>query len=82
MNRTAEDFDHAHDLRKHDPMPSDVRMPMAHRIIVAKLVGALEGVASSGVCPADVELDLRMIVADALALFDMPSKEEIHRGVQ
>ena len=80
---TAEDFDRARDLQKHEIRASDVRLSPSQRVSLAKLIGAMEGVISSGILHDHAaELELRTIVADALATFALPSQREIRGGVQ
>jgi hypothetical protein len=116
---TAEDFDHARDLRKHDTGPFPLRLepapPMTaaevawsckatttnkgaelvetyarseiaranldatldriigsqpKRLIVAKLIGACEGLCSSGLL-GDGEREMRLLIAEALSAFGM-----------
>jgi hypothetical protein len=77
---TAEDWDHERDLRKHEPRPSD--LTTSQRVSIAKLIGAMEGVISSGILHDHAaELELRSIVADALAAFGLPSQRETSGGV-
>lgn len=68
-------WDHRRDLAKHEPRPSD---PPTHsqRLAVAKLVGYAEGVVKSGILPDDSEVMLRILIAETLVAFDMPSKSE------
>jgi hypothetical protein len=78
-NATPEEVaDHDHDLRKHDN-GSPRRDPLTHdqKYALAKLIGAMEGIISSGVlAESGIEPELREIVARALAAFDLPSKTE------
>ena len=53
-------------------------MSQEQALAVAKLIGALEGVVSSGVIAgADAELEIRIIIAEALAAFELPSQAEL-----
>jgi len=66
-------WDHRRDLAKHEPRPSD--LTVSQRFALAKLIGFAEGVVASGTCGI-VEIDGRIIIAEALAAFGMPSKAE------
>ena len=67
-----ERFDHARDLRKHDPRPG----PIDQRAAVAGLIGYCESIAGSGLLNEPLEIGLRERIAMVLAAFDMPSKAE------
>lgn len=72
MSYTQEQrFDHAHDLRKHEPNP---RLDQRHA--VAALVGHCEAIAASGLLGEYTEQSLRLLIAHTLKAFDMPSKAE------
>lgn len=66
----AEQCDRNHDLRKHEPRPSD------QRHAVAALIGHCEAIAASGALPEPSEQSLRLLIARALSAFEMPSKAE------
>jgi hypothetical protein len=51
-------------------------IPLDRRFALAKMVGYCEGVAKSGILSADGELQLRAVIAEVLAAFQMPSKVE------
>jgi len=72
--------DHIRDQRKHSDVMPD--LSIAQKYALAKLIGCLEGLASSGVFPEDIELEIRAVVADALAAFHLPSMEETIGRVQ
>lgn len=79
VSRSAYDREHERELRKHD-MDTLTR---SQTLALARVIGALEGVISSGIIKgSDTELDLRIIVAEACAAFNLPSKPEIGGGVQ
>lgn len=67
-------WDHERDLRKHEPNPR-LDLTVTQRFALARLVGLAEGVVSSGAL-GDGELAARVVIADALAAFGMPSKLE------
>lgn len=69
--RTEARWDHARDLRKHEPNP---RLDQRH--VVAALIGNCEALAASGTLTAPAEQSLRILIALTLAAFDMPSKAE------
>ena len=52
-------------------------MTTDQRIAVAKLIGCLEGVAESGVCGELTERKLRVVIAEALVVFKLPSRAEM-----
>lgn len=64
-------WDHARDLRKHEPNP---RLDQRHA--VAALVGHCEAIAGSGALTEPAEQSLRLLIAHTLRTFDMPSKAE------
>ena len=66
-----EKWDRERDYRKHEPRPEDRR-----RLAVASLIGECEAIAESGHLTEPAEKSLRVVVAQALAAFNMPSKEE------
>lgn len=72
--RTESRWDHARDLRKHDFDPPE--LTFTHRRTVAALVGYCEGICSSGALAEPAELQLRKLVAETLAAFNMPSVAE------
>ena len=77
MTRTAtqeEQWDRERDYRKHDfpSLPTD----RAKNYAVASLIGECEAIAESGHLTEPAEQSLRIVVAKALAAFNMPSKEE------
>jgi hypothetical protein len=80
MTRAAtqtEIADHDRDHRKHDRRLGVMDLAADQQYALAKLIGAMEGVISSGVLDdSGVELELRGIVATALSAFQMPSKSE------
>jgi hypothetical protein len=86
MTRMANEYERAdreRDYRKHEPRPSDppgnldqIVADMPKRHAVAMLVGYCEGVCSSGVLNETGELQLRRLIAETLAVFNMPSKRE------
>ena len=82
MNRTADDWDHARDLRKHEECPHELRDRQI--LAISKLIGALEGIVASGITPPNVEMQLRTIIAEGLSAFNLPAKWEndMSRGVQ
>jgi hypothetical protein len=67
-------WDHDRDSRKHEPRPSD--LTISQRYALAKIIGYNEGVVKSGILPGDSELQLRLLIAETLAAFGMPSKVE------
>jgi hypothetical protein len=65
--------DYHRDLRKVDrPGYFDRR----GRLAVAALLGECEAIVECGLLPEQNELALRLLIADALAAFEMPSKAE------
>lgn len=81
----AQYWDHVRDLAKHEPRPGDAaadaeRRRKHERYIVAKMIGTLEVLASSGILAEPLEGTVRQIAAEALATFSMPSKAERERS--
>ena len=72
----AEQADHNHDLRKHEPRPSDYHLTVEQRFAVAELIGYAEGIVSAGILTIEAETSLRLRIARALAAFGLPSKTE------
>jgi hypothetical protein len=75
MTRAAtpdERADHDRDLRKHEPRPSD----RAQHYAVASLIGECEALVASGSLAPPAEQSLRVLIAHALAAFNMPSRAE------
>ena len=75
MSRPATEFEHAdhdRDNRKHASRPSD----RGQRYAVAALIGECEAIAASGRLTEPAEKSLRIVVAHALAAFQMPSLPE------
>ena len=52
-------------------------MNTEQRIAVAKLIGCLEGVVAGGLCGDRTEMKLRLVIAEALAVFHLPSIAEM-----
>lgn len=68
---TAEHWDHARDLRKHEERPAD-----RQRLAVAALVGECESIAASGNLTEPAEQSLRLLIAETLSAHGMPSIAE------
>lgn len=79
-SRADEDFraDYERDLAKHDE-PSRPAQPMSERLAVANLIGYCESLCGNGTLGEFVEIGLRHHIAQTLAAFRMPSKEELKR---
>ena len=64
----------------------DVRMNQQQALALAKVIGCLEGLVEAGIFQSsDAELEIRIIIAEALAAFDLPGKHELNnmpRAVQ
>jgi hypothetical protein len=77
MSWTERNWDHERDLRT----DWDLRQapPMSERAAVASLVGYCESLCGNGTLGELVELGLRQHIAQTLAAFKMPSKEELKR---
>lgn len=69
--RTFYDREHERELAKHDDQPTD------KRFAVAALVGECEAIAASGALTAPAEQSLRLLIANTLTAFNMPSKAEL-----
>ncbi len=78
MRRTEQSWDHERDLRKHE-LPSRPAPPISERHAVAALIGYCEGLCYSGGLGEIIEGQLRHHIAETLAAFKMPSKEELMR---
>jgi uncharacterized protein YjeT (DUF2065 family) len=71
----AEINDHERDLRKHERRLSDLHPDQA--LAICKLIGAMEGIITSGcIGCVKTELELRVMVAEALTAFGLPSAWE------
>jgi hypothetical protein len=70
---TAQDMDHRRDLAKHDWRPGD-NLPTYQRLAVSALVGECEMIIARGALPEADELTLRMLIAQVLGAFGMPSQ--------
>lgn len=64
-------WDRERDYRKHEERPAD-----RQRLAVASLIGECESIAASGTLAEPAEQSLRVLIAHALAAFNMPSKAE------
>ena len=72
-NATPDEYaDRERDYRKHDSLPSDRGQLYA----VASLIGECESLVASGRLTQPAEQSLRLLIAQALAAFGMPSKAE------
>lgn len=81
-NATQEQrWDHARDLAKHEWRPGD-RAPIDQRLAVAALVGQCESLVGAGVLTEPAEKSLRVLIAQTLVAFDMPSKAELRDVVR
>jgi len=72
---TAQDMDHIRDLRKHDWRPGD-NQPTYQRLAVSALIGECEMIVARGDLAETDERLLRMLIAQTLAAFGMPSVSE------
>ena len=73
--RREQDREHEYELRRHEPRPGD-RMPLDQRMTIAKLVGYCEGLVGAGLLGEEVELKLRVLIAETLVIIDLPSARE------
>lgn len=75
MARYSDEYwDHRRDELKHERRPADDQ-----RCAVASLIGHCEAIAESGLLSEPAELSLRVLIAQTLAAFNMPSKMERQR---
>jgi hypothetical protein len=52
-------------------------MDRRQELALAKLIGAMEGIVEFGMFHEDTEFVFRQIIAEALAAFKLPSKDEL-----
>ena len=61
-------------------------MNQAQALALAKVIGCLEGLVEAGIFQSsDAELEVRIIIAETLAAFDLPGRHELNnmpRAVQ
>lgn len=68
----ADQFDHARDLRKHEPRPSD--LTGSQQTALAGLIVACEVLCEHGILHETVEFQLRKHIATACAAFGLPPR--------
>lgn len=78
MSWTEQNWDHECDLRKHERL-SRPAPAISERVAVAQLIGYCESMCGNGTLGEFVELGLRLYIAQTLAAFNMPTKEELKR---
>lgn len=72
---SAEYWDHRRDYAKHEWRPGDP-LPLDQRLAVASLIGECESIAGSGQLTEPAEQSLRLLIAETLSVFNMPSIAE------
>jgi hypothetical protein len=54
-------------------------MNQAQTLALAKVIGCLEGIVEAGLFnSSDAELEVRIIIAEALSAFDLPGRHELN----
>jgi hypothetical protein len=74
MTSQEDIWDHNRDIWRHEPRLAD--LTLSQKMAIAKMIGALEGIVTSGILPEKTELECRGFIAEALTAFGLPAAWE------